>query len=293
MNGLLLIDKPPGVTSHDAVSRLRRHTGIRRIGHAGTLDPFATGLLLLLFGRATRLSQFFTGMDKEYRVRVRLGQESDTFDITGKVIRERPVDVSYEQFTRILRDFLGHIEQVPPMFSAVKIRGRRLYELAREGQEVERPSRSVSIHCLKMLTPQQDWTASGPTREAEILVRCSSGTYIRSLVHDIGARLGCGALVSELHRTAAGSYQVEDALLLDHAGPDTIKANLIPMERLLQDIPSVTVSVVEFQRICHGQDLSPRPAVQQGWVRLLDQQENLVALGTVSQSGIHPDIVLV
>lgn len=292
MNGLLLLDKPAGLTSHDAVSRLRRETGIQRIGHAGTLDPFATGLLLLLFGRATRLSQFFTGMDKEYRVQLRLGQESDTFDVSGKLLAERPVDFGYERFVRVLEEFQGDIKQVPPMYSAVRIDGQRLYKLARQGKLVERPARAISIYCLKVLTPEQDWKKSTAGLDVEILVRCSSGTYIRSLAHDLGARLGCGALVAQLRRIATGSYLVNDALELNSAASAAAMNALMPMESLLQEMPSLTLSNAECGRVCRGQKLEARPEIRQGWVRLLDPEEKLVAIGTAGASGIHPGIVL-
>ena len=302
MNGLLLVNKPAGITSHDVVVRLRRAADIRRIGHAGTLDPFATGLMLVLLGRATRLSQFFLAMRKEYRLRLRLGEESDTLDVTGKIVRRTPVQVSEDQFRQALALFLGEIQQIPPMFSAVKMGGRKLYEMARRGLTVDRAPRAVSITQLQILCLNLP--------EAEILLQCSSGTYVRSLVHDLGRALGCGALVTQLCRTAVGPYRLNEALALperegmsppgaggvspvaEDAGTGW-KSAVISPDELLQEIPGRVVSGTEIERIRHGQDLARVGADQAGWVRLLDPERRLVAMGVVQETAVHPRIVLV
>lgn len=285
MNGLLLVDKPAGVTSHDVVARLRKEMGIRRIGHAGTLDPLATGLLPALLGQATRLSQFFQGMEKEYWVRSRLGQESDTLDVSGKILRCRPVSVSLEEIQRAAAALTGEIAQVPPMFSAKRAGGRRLYQMARSGVTVERSPRRVFVSRLEILKLELP--------EIELQVCCSSGTYIRSLVHDLGQMLGCGALVSALRRTAVGSYRVEDATPLqsdpEPAGRESL---VISLEKLLPELPRRTVQSEEAARVCRGQALGRREDEPLGWIRLFDCDERLIALGRVEESRIHPRIVL-
>jgi tRNA pseudouridine55 synthase len=284
-DGLLLIDKPPGRTSHDVVTSLRRLTGIQKIGHAGTLDPFATGLLLLLIGRATRLSQFFLEMDKEYYVRLRLGEESDTMDLTGKIVQSGAVSVSSEDIERTVRSFRGKIQQVPPMFSAVKVRGRKLYQMARRGLAIERPPRTVSIYLIEVLQAQLP--------ELEIVVRCSSGTYIRSLVHDLGQVLGCGAIVTALRRTEVGPYPLTRAIHLPQPGLTLDwKSLLIPIEELLLDVPSRRVGGEELDLIRHGKDLARISETPDAWVRLMDSGGKLIALGKVGKT-VHPSIVLV
>ena len=284
-DGLLLIDKPAAITSHDLVARLRRLTAIKRIGHAGTLDPFATGLMLLLLARATRLSQFFMGLDKEYLVRLRLGEESDTLDVTGRILQTRPVDVSAEHLRQALDSFRGEIQQIPPMYSAVKVQGKKLYQMARQGKTVERPPRIVLIHQLRVLELKLP--------ELEILVRCSSGTYVRSLVHDIGQKLGCGAIVTALCRTKIGPYRLEQA-----APPAELelkadwKSSLIPMAQLLTHIPFQLVDERDVERVRHGEDLPRTAQLLDGWVRLLGPDEKLIAVGKVGETSIHPSIVL-
>ncbi len=284
-DGLLLIDKPGGITSHDVVARLRTLTAIARIGHAGTLDPFATGLMLLLVGRATRLSQFFVGMNKEYRARLRLGEESDTLDVTGRILHVKPVNVSAESLRQTLISFRGEIEQVPPMYSAVKVQGKKLYQMARLGVAVERSPRAVSICALEVLETELP--------ELELLVRCSSGTYIRSLVHDIGQKLGCGAIVTRLRRTETGPYRLEQATpLTELESKADWESSLIPIEQLLPDIPLRLVDELDVERVRHGKDLPRTSESPGGWVRLLGPNEKLIALGKVGETSIHPSIVL-
>ncbi|MBI4456330.1 MAG: tRNA pseudouridine(55) synthase TruB [Acidobacteria bacterium] len=287
MNGLLLVNKPPGITSHDLVVGLRRQTGIKKIGHAGTLDPFATGLMLMLLGRATRLSQFFLGMDKEYRLRFRLGEESNTMDVTGNILPRRlSVDVSVEQLQRVLDSFTGELEQIPPMFSAIKVGGKKLYQMARRGITVERAPRKVSVFVLQV--------CQIALPEVEILLRCSSGTYVRSLIHDIGQTLGCGALVTELHRTAAGPYRLAEAIDLSAPGEETNWALcLIPLEKLLPEIPRCVIEGEEIDSVRHGRDLPWKEGALNDWVRLCDPEGRLIALGRIEGSRIHPRIVLV
>ncbi len=207
LSGLLLVNKPSGMTSHDVVDFVRKKFEIKKVGHAGTLDPMATGLLIILIGKATKLSNRFSGMDKAYESRLTLGVKTDSADSMGKIIEERPVNVSEEDIRDVFSRFVGEIEQVPPMVSAIRHKGKRLYELARKGITVERPKRKVKIYSLEIKNidiPNIDFEVS-----------CSKGTYIRTLCEDIGEALGCGGHQSRLHRTRIGDLTVEMARDLD------------------------------------------------------------------------------
>ncbi len=209
MIGSLIIDKPEGMTSHDVVARVRRAAATRRVGHAGTLDPFATGVLVACIGRATRLVQFLVGLDKEYIATVRLGYATDTQDLTGKRITpfQSSDKVSLDNVISVLNDFTGTQLQMPPMFSAKKIAGERLYQAAREGREVERQALPITVYSIEL---QSDFDMSEDgARDFVIRVRCSSGTYVRTLAHDIGAKLGVGAHLRALRRTAVGHFKLE------------------------------------------------------------------------------------
>ena len=230
MNGILLVDKPEGWTSHDVVAKLRGVLGERRMGHSGTLDPMATGLLIVFAGRATRAVSFSESEEKCYQARLRLGMETDTQDITGTVLRTCPQRVTRAELEAVLSRFRGEIEQVPPMYSAIKVGGQKLYEIARKGGEVARKPRSICIHEL---------TVAGEADGDFLLnVRCSKGTYIRTLCHDIGAALGCGGVMSALRRTAVGAYRVEDA-----------QARLLPVDSLFAGYPACTIGAKE-ERLC-------------------------------------------
>ena len=203
MNGWLLVDKPDGVSSHDVVQGARRWLRQRRVGHTGTLDPLATGLLVLCLGAATRLSEYLLGQSKEYRALVRLGQTTDSYDADGEITAARPVKVDAAGLTAALRQFRGEIEQVPPAFSAIKSGGQRAYKLAREGKPTHLPARSVCIEQISVT----DFEAPDVTLE----LTCSAGTYVRSLAHDLGQALGCGAHLAALRRTAVGPFVLEHA----------------------------------------------------------------------------------
>ncbi|MFA5854135.1 MAG: tRNA pseudouridine(55) synthase TruB [Patescibacteria group bacterium] len=213
-SGFLLVDKPVGPTSHDIVDKVRRALHTRKVGHAGTLDPFASGLLILAVGAMTKQLSNFVGLDKAYEATMHLGASSDTMDRTGKVEQKECAVVSEELFLKTLEKFRGEIDQTPPMFSAKKIGGKKLYELAREGKEIERPPVRVTIHELELVS------YSWPT--AVIRTRVSSGTYIRALADDIGKALGCGAYLEELRRTKIGTYSVENAVRPENVSPDKL-----------------------------------------------------------------------
>ena len=231
MTGILLIDKPSGWTSSDVVAKLRGVLRERRIGHSGTLDPKATGLLVVFVGRATRAVEFAESQEKRYRAGLRLGLETDTQDITGHPIGGEKRDVSVEELENVLASFRGEIEQIPPMYSAIKVKGQKLYEIARRGGEVERRPRRITIHELKV---------AGRDGEDFLLdVRCSKGTYVRTLCHDIGRALGCGGCMSSLRRTRAGAFRLEDAHTLDEvqkaADAGQPESLLLPVDTLFDE----------------------------------------------------------
>ncbi|MDR1907146.1 MAG: tRNA pseudouridine(55) synthase TruB [Puniceicoccales bacterium] len=208
MNGILLVDKPTGWTSHDVVAKLRHRLGLRKIGHAGTLDPMATGLLILLVGNGTKVSQYITNQDKTYAGKLCLGQETDSYDSEGKITATHEIRVSEKEICECAREFLGNQWQVPPMFSAKKINGHPLYKLARKGEAIEREPRPVkiyefSVHEIEL--PHVTFT-----------VACSKGTYVRTLAHDMGQKLGCGAYLSQLRRTSTGNFRLEQAVTLEN-----------------------------------------------------------------------------
>ncbi len=213
-SGFLLIDKPVGPTSHDIVDRIRRRFGTRKVGHAGTLDPFASGLLILAVGAMTKQLSNFVGLDKAYEATVRFGATSDTMDCTGKIEQKDCSPVSQAELESALEKFRGEIDQTPPMYSAKKIGGKKLYELAREGKEIERKPVRVTIHELELVS------YSWPT--AVLRTRVSSGTYIRALTDDIGKILGCGAYLEELRRTKVGTYSVENAVQPENIAADKL-----------------------------------------------------------------------
>ena len=246
-SGILLLDKPVGPTSHDAVARVRRAAGLRRVGHAGTLDPLADGLLVLGLGPAARFLEYLVGLDKTYETIVRLGQATTTYDSEGEVTAEHPVSVSAAQLTAALDAFRGPIRQRVPSHSAVKRDGRPLYESARRGEMIDLPQRDVVIHALDLL-------AFDPPL-VTLRVACSSGTYIRSLAHDLGAALGCGGHVVALRRTAVGVFSVDDAISLDILTPESVVVHLRPPAAAVAHLPRLDVGESDALRLSVGQRL--------------------------------------
>lgn len=286
MNGLLLVDKPVKLTSHDVVDRIRKASGLKRVGHTGTLDPGATGLLILCLGKATRLSEHLTGLDKTYEGIMRLGIVTDSYDLDGKVLEEHPVpDVSVESLQQICGKFTGEIEQVPPMVSAVKVGGERLYKLARKGEVVERKPRKVSVHEFSVL--------SYDAPDARVRVCCSSGTYVRGLCHDVGQQLGCGAILASLRRTCVGRHSVLDALPVeDFTSPDTVRARLLPMEDALE-LPTIVVRNSSRNSVMTGgtllgPELTTLCAAREGWVQVKSSDGALLALAAIEATAAGP-----
>jgi tRNA pseudouridine55 synthase len=316
MDGVLSIDKPPWLTSHDVVAQVRHILHERRVGHTGTLDPFATGVLVILVGRATRLAQFLSGLEKEYEAVIRLGYATDTGDITGKRIPSAEEDSktagkptgswSKEQIEAALESLRGDIEQVPPMYSAKKQSGRKLYELARRGEEVERKAVKVCIHQFEAIN-----LASKPTAELlkdnrdgtfdfEVRVACSAGTYIRTLAEDFGKRLGVGAHLAELRRTRVGDFQVQEAKTIEqlkmHFAEESLGRILYPPDEALARLPSVDLSADEVRRVRNGLTVKVANAV---WtdgerVRMRDENGKLVAVAEFNpaEGWLHPRVVI-
>ena len=271
MNGLLLIDKEPDWTSNDVVVKLRGVLHERRIGHAGTLDPMATGLLVVLVGRATRAAQYAEAQHKHYLARLRLGQTTDTQDIWGRTLSEQSADVSEERLLEVLKAFTGEIEQIPPMYSAIKINGRKLYDIARRSGEIEREARPVTVEALTLLGREgDDWLLD---------VRCSKGTYVRTLCHDIGAALGCGGCMSALRRTRAGSFRLEDAHTLEEvqraADRGEAETLLLPLDTLFEE-PAARVDAGVEKRLRSGG--RPRTQLPDGRYRVYGGSGEFLAL---------------
>lgn len=272
MNGILLIDKPEGWTSSDVVAKLRGVLHEKRLGHSGTLDPMATGLLVLFAGRATRAVEFAESHEKRYLARLRLGVATDTQDITGNVILSAPANISRETLEAALNDFRGQISQIPPMYSAIKIKGQKLYELARRGEAVERKPRSITISELRLLEREgEDWLLD---------VTCSKGTYIRTLCNDIGAALGCGGCMSGLRRLRCGEFCLQNAYTIEQvqAASDIGKAEslLLPVDRLFAAAPAHTVSGKAEKSIrCGG---APKTALGAGDYRVYSDSGEFLAL---------------
>jgi len=244
--GILSIDKPAGMTSHDVVQRIRRLSGLRRVGHAGTLDPLATGVLLLCLGRATRLAEYLMHLDKEYEATVRLGQTTDTYDSEGSIVTEKSyAHVTPDLLSETLPQFQGDIQQKPPMYSAVKKGGQPLYKLARRGLEVERSYRTVTVYTLELLSYESP--------ELRLRISCSSGTYIRSLAHDLGESLGCGGHVAALRRKSVGAFTDGDAIPLETLDSGNLRAHVQGMDRAISHLPRVDLSESDVSALSHGQ----------------------------------------
>ena len=275
MNGILLIDKQPDWTSNDVVAKLKGILHQRRIGHSGTLDPMATGLLVVFVGRATRAVEFAEGHDKRYIAGLRLGITTDTQDITGRVLEAKDVTVTREELEQALVGFRGEIQQIPPMYSAIKQNGRRLYDIARKGGEVERKPRAITIHDLRMIDGQEgDWLLD---------VRCSKGTYVRTLCHDLGRALGCGGCMSSLRRVEAGQFSVDQAVTLSQvqqmADAGRVEELLLPVDSLFQAYPRCTASASQEKKIRCGNQV--KTGLAGGDYRVYTESGEFLMLGRV------------
>ena len=275
VSGVLNVDKPGGMTSHDVVAQIRRLSAQRRVGHAGTLDPAATGVLVVCLGKATRLVEYITNGRKIYRARIRLGVETETWDAEGQVVARADCSgLTLEAVREALYGFVGEIHQVPPMYSALKHKGQPLYRLARRGIVVERQPRTVEIFDLELL----NWDPP----DISLRVTCSKGTYIRALAHDLGSALGTGAHLAALTRLAVGSFHLQDATPLDallaEGKGDRWRKRLLPMSAALEGMPTIAVDVETARRIGYGQAVRLERPVEQELSCATDESGRLVAI---------------
>jgi tRNA pseudouridine55 synthase len=286
VNGILLLDKPIGISSNHALQRVKRLYNAAKAGHTGSLDPLATGLLPLCLGYTTKFSAFLLDADKRYKVTVTLGVRTSTADAEGEVIATAATDGVTEAALRdALAGFVGSIEQLPPMYSAVKHQGERLYKLAREGKEVERTPRTINIYSLELLRFELP--------EVELAVHCSKGTYVRTLAEDIGAMLGCGGHVSALRRSGVGPYvesstrfvTMEAVEAAAEQGFDAMDAMLLPLDTALDHCPALRLSADAAFYLGQGQPVLVPQAPTEGMVRLYDQSERFVGVGTILDDG--------
>ncbi len=284
VSGILLLDKPLGITSNEALQRVKRIYQARKAGHTGSLDPLASGLLPLCFGEATKLSAYLLDADKRYWVKVKLGVTTTTADAEGEVVRTRPTaGVSAAALQQVVERFVGEIEQLPPMYSALKYQGQRLYKLAREGVEVPREPRKVTIHSIELGPLEGD--------EFEMRVHCSKGTYVRTLAEDIGEQLGCGAHVSGLSRTGVGPYGAEGMVTMQQieaaaaVGSEALDALLLPLDSAVGHWPEVRLSADSAYYLKLGQPVLVPKAPTRGWLRLYDQAGGFLGVGEIEDDG--------
>ncbi|PZR11500.1 MAG: tRNA pseudouridine(55) synthase TruB [Archangium gephyra] len=267
MNGVLVVDKPKGITSFDVVREVRRALNVKKVGHTGTLDPMATGVLPICIGDGTKIAQFITEATKAYDATVKLGSTTDTLDAEGKVLETRPVpSLTRELLERAFEQFRGTIKQVPPMYSAIKIGGKRLYELARAGEEIERQPREVTVFELTL----RDFSAD----EFKLSVRCSKGFFVRTLAADLGEALGCGAHLSALRRTQSGPFVLAQSIPLTEVKPG---AQLVGLNDALKDLPQLEVTEAEAQRVRHGGVVEVAPTLS-GVFRVIEPGGGLLAM---------------
>ncbi len=289
MNSLLILDKPQGLSSHSAVHRIRKITGEERVGHAGTLDPMATGVLLILLGSAVRLSEWIVDHDKKYHATVKLGVETDTYDATGQIANTSNVKREDKEIRAAVESFIGKQEQIPPAHSAIQIQGKRAYKLARQGVELEMQPRSVEIYSIENVAIENDVVTFD--------VHCSKGTYIRSLAHDIGAILGTGAHLAGLRRTASGNFSIESGLTLEQVS-DAVAQNdlgkfLLPMDLAIPQFDAVYLDETQTGALRNGQFIAPPANLTTPLVRAYDENKNLFAiLERVSATQLKPKKVL-
>lgn len=277
MFGFINVYKPKGITSHDVVARLRRITKIKQIGHTGTLDPFAEGVLPICIGKATRLIEYLSD-DKAYIATIQFGKTTDTYDIEGQITSESDKKVTQEEVIDNLKSFEGEIEQLPPIYSAIKVNGKKLYEYAREGKEVEIKPREVNIYNIRLENFDYE------TQVAKIYIKCSKGTYIRTIGYDLGQNLGCGAYLTNLIRVQAGDFVVDNSVKLDDLTKEDVEKNLIyPFEQLPQQ--KLELSEKDAERISHGLEICATEKLNEGIV-ILTLKGQLVAVAEVNKNKI-------
>jgi tRNA pseudouridine55 synthase len=303
MNGTLIVDKPAGITSHDVVARVRRIIGERRVGHTGTLDPFATGVLVILVGKATRLLQFLSGAEKEYEAVIRFGYATDTGDATGQKMEIQPESRSAkslreEEIEAAMASFRGDLTQIPPMYSAKKVKGQKLYELARRGEQIERQPVKVTINEFQangqlVSMPDDDVT------DLSVRVVCSAGTYVRTLAEDLGKQLGVGAHLAALRRTRAGRFPIESAVTLEGlaelAEANSIGDKIISLDATIEHLPAIVLNESDVRRVTNGVEVEFDSDHQdQQRLRVQNIAGELIAVGIYDAARriVHSDVVL-
>lgn len=278
MNGIIIVDKPQGKTSHDIVYFIRKLTGIKKVGHTGTLDPMATGVLPICIGAATKIADMLTLSDKEYVAELILGKTTDTQDAEGQVLSESEVNCTEDEIRAAIMSFVGEIEQVPPMYSAIKQNGKKLYELARQGIEVERNPRKVTINSIDILKIDG--------KSVTIDVSCSKGTYIRTLCEDIGKKLGTGAYMNTLRRTKTGVFDISQSHTIEELGTlklnnvGTLKEALIPTDRLFEDLPCIKLNEKQKKSVVNGVRMTYKGIDNQSY-RVYDENGNFLCISEI------------
>jgi len=289
ISGVVLLDKPLGLSSNQAMQRVKHLYQAEKAGHTGSLDPLATGLLPICLGEATKFANFLLDADKSYLATVKLGITTTSADAEGEVIAQKPVDVTLQQVESVLHQFIGDIEQTPPIYSALKVDGKPLYAYARAGQEVEIKSRYVSIHQIHLEHFEAD--------ELVFTVICSKGTYIRTLAQDIGAKLGCGAHLKGLRRLTSGTFDLQDALpleVLSELSLAELDAKLLPIDIKIQHLPKLTLNAEQTDIIQHGQAIKPnQEIIFNEFIRLYDMSGEFIGLAQKQADGkLHPKRLL-
>ncbi len=289
ISGVVLLDKPLGLSSNQAMQRVKHLYQAEKAGHTGSLDPLATGLLPICLGEATKFANFLLDADKSYLATVKLGITTTSADAEGEVIAQKPVNVTLQQVESVLHQFIGDIEQTPPIYSALKVDGKPLYAYARAGQEVEIKSRYVSIHQIHLEHFEAD--------ELVFTVTCSKGTYIRTLAQDIGAKLGCGAHLKGLRRLTSGTFDLQDALpleVLSELSLEELDAKLLPIDIKIQHLPKLTLNAEQTDIIQHGQAIKPnQEIISNEFIRLYDMSGEFIGLAQKQADGkLHPKRLL-
>jgi tRNA pseudouridine55 synthase len=289
ISGVVLLDKPLGLSSNQAMQRVKHLYQAEKAGHTGSLDPLATGLLPICLGEATKFANFLLDADKSYLATVKLGITTTSADAEGEVIAQKPVNVTLQQVESVLHQFIGDIEQTPPIYSALKVDGKPLYAYARAGQEVEIKSRYVSIHQIHLEHFEAD--------ELVFTVTCSKGTYIRTLAQDIGAKLGCGAHLKGLRRLTSGTFDLKDALpleVLSELSLEELDAKLLPIDIKIQHLPKLTLNAEQTDIIQHGQAIKPnQEIISNEFIRLYDMSGEFIGLAQKQADGkLHPKRLL-
>ncbi len=282
MNGIINVNKPLGITSHDVVYRLRKILGIKKIGHTGTLDPDASGVLPMCVGKGTKLAEYLTAKDKQYLAVLKLGAFTDTQDASGEIIESFDVTATEEEIRDAIKGFVGDIMQIPPMYSAIKVDGKKLYELAREGKTVEREPRQVTVKSIEIKNIDME------TNTVEMLVDCSKGTYIRTLCNDIGMVLGCGGYMAALHRTKSGRFDIKNSFTLDEiekmAGENDFSF-MVSVGEALSEYEKIVLADKNAQRVRNGIKISVEGLNDDEIYRVFDEQGEFLALAQQTESG--------